>query len=147
MTKTANKLSKFLIFIGLSLMYCIWAKVSYGIGVTLIAAVAVLVADLFVNYKYDTPYCVFMLASLAPAVLYCALFDADPSYECADTAFVALLLAAFRMLLSVFESVIRKKYYRIPIGMLLSAAVCYLSFALNDYQYDVLHVLGVFSPK
>ncbi len=51
------------------------------------------------------------------------------------------------MLLSVVESVIRKKHMCIPIGVLLSAAAFYLSFALNEYQYGVFIEAGVFNPK
>ncbi len=150
MIKNVKGFSEFSIFIGLSLMYCIWMAAVFMISsveATFMLAVVALAVDLYVNYKFVTHYYVFMLASLAPAVLCAVLFELNPAYSYADGTFCAMILAALRILLSVIESVKRKKYACIPLSVILSASVLYLSFAVNDYQYDVLHALGIFSPK
>lgn len=145
MRKTTNA-SYFLIFNGLALMYCFLWMISSFVG-TLIFAIVSISLELFVNHKYNTSHCIFMFASLAPAFAFLALFKFNPTYSYADWTFIALIFSAFRMLLSVFESVKRKKYAYIPLSLVLSGITYYLSFAVNEYQYDILHKLGVFAPK
>ncbi len=58
-----------------------------SVEATLMLAVVALAVDFYVNYKFVIHYYVFMLASLAPAVLCAVLFELNPAYSVADGAF------------------------------------------------------------
>ena len=105
MDTSVKRLTKFLLFIIVTVSYCICSLLTFqisSISATLIFAIISLSFEFFVNYKFKTPHYIFMLASLAPAILHIIIFNFDPGLYIDGTQF-ALIIAAIRILLSIID--------------------------------------------
>lgn len=146
MDTSVKILTKFLLFIIVTVSYCICSLLTFqisSISTTLIFAILSLSFEFFVNYKFKTPHYIFMLASLAPAILHIIIFNFDPGLYIDGTQF-ALIIAAIRILLSIVDFIKTKKYFFIPISIVLPIIILVLSDIIAEYQYNVLNELDIF---
>ena len=146
MDTSVKILTKFLLFIIVTVSYCICSLLTFqisSISTTLIFAILSLSFELFVNYKFKTPHYIFMLASLAPAILHIIIFNFNPGLYIDGTQF-ALIIAAIRILLSIVDFIKTKKYFFIPISIVLPIIILVLSDIIAEYQYNVLNELDIF---
>ena len=146
MDTSVKILTKFLLFIIVTVSYCICSLLTFqisSISTTLILAILSLSFEFFVNYKFKTPHYIFMLASLAPAILHIIIFNFDPGLYIDGTQF-ALIIAAIRILLSIVDFIKTKKYFFIPISIVLPIIIFVLSDVVAEYQYNVLRELDIF---
>ena len=146
MDTSVKTLTKFLLFIIVTVSYCICSLLTFqisSISTTLIFAILSLSFEFFVNYKFKTPHYIFMLASLAPAILHIIIFNFDPGLYIDGTQF-ALIIAAIRILLSIVDFIKTKKYFFIPISIVLPIIILVLSDIIAEYQYNVLNELDIF---
>lgn len=84
-----------------------------------------------------------MLASLAPAILHIIIFNFNPGLYIDGTQF-ASIIAAIRILLSIVDFIKTKKYFFIPISIVLPIIILVLSDIIAEYQYNVLNELDIF---
>ena len=146
MDTSVKILTKFLLFIIVTVSYCICSLLTFqisSISTTLIFAILSLSFEFFVNYKFKTPHYIFMLASLAPAILHIIIFNFDPGLYIDGTQF-ALIIAAIRILLSIIDFIKTKKYFFIPLSIVLAIIIFVLSDVIAEYQYNVLNELDIF---
>ena len=146
MDTSVKILTKFLLFIIVTVSYCICSLLTFqisSISTTLIFAILSLSFEFFVNYKFKTPHYIFMLASLAPAILHIIIFNFNPGLYIDGTQ-IALIIAAIRILLSIVDFIKTKKYFFIPISIVLAIIIFVLSDVIAEYQYNVLRELDIF---
>lgn len=146
MDTSVKILTKFLLFIIVTVSYCICSLLTFQISsirTTLIFAILSLSFELFVNYKFKTPHYIFMLTSLAPAILHIIIFNFNPGLYIDGTQF-ASIIAAIRILLSIVDFIKTKKYFFIPISIVLPIIILVLSDIIAEYQYNVLNELDIF---
>ncbi len=82
-----------------------------------------------------------MLASLAPVVLYMIIFRLDPVINIHATEW-SFIFAAIRIFLSLIDFIRTKKYFFIPISILVPVGLIWFSTIVWDYQFVILREMG-----
>ncbi len=82
-----------------------------------------------------------MLASLAPVVLYILIFRLDPVTNIHATEW-SFIFAAIRIFLSLIDFIKTKKYYFIPVSILVPVGLIWFSTIVWDYQFVILREMG-----
>ena len=83
-----------------------------------------------------------MLASLTPIVLYILIFRLDPVINIHATEW-SFIFAAIRIFLSLIDFIRTKKYYFIPISILVPVGLIWFSTIVWDYQFVILREMGL----
>ncbi len=147
MTKTdINTRTKILLFFGVALVYSICSLTADYIfrryNLIWLFFIALSFAfEFFINRKFNTPHYIFMLASLTPVVLYMIIFRLDPVTNIYATEW-SFIFAAIRIFLSLIDFIRTKKYYFIPISILLPVGLIWFSTIVWDYQFVILREMG-----
>lgn len=145
MTKTdINTRTGILLFFAVTLVYCLCSLTvfSHRDLIWLLFIALSFVFEFFINRKFNTPHYIFMLASLTPIILYIGIFRLDPLTNIYATEW-SFIFAAIRIFLSLIDFIKTKKYYFIPVSILVPVGLIWFSTIIWDYQYVILREMGL----
>ena len=141
--KNVSSRTKILLFFAVAPVYCLCslAVFSHRDLIWLFFIALSFAFEFFINRKFNTPHYIFMLASLAPVVLYMIIFRLDPVINIHATEW-SFIFAAIRIFLSLIDFIRTKKYYFIPVSILVPVGLIWFSTIVWDYQFVILREMG-----